>query len=174
MAGCHHPLCFTYNRALRHFKMCIACVCRGSALGRHSLKSANKGTCFEDPDVLNTPADAAFGMVYTCIPACSSPSVSRWKSGVVPSVSKRNCLPNMLSIANSCRARSPLFYDGKCRRTFFCFLRKLRFQDRFAFQNPMVRRPFQSKTEGPDALQLSRPSQRRDLANPGDFETLSL
>ena len=39
MAGCHNPLCFTYNRALRHFKMCIACVCRGSALGRHSLKT---------------------------------------------------------------------------------------------------------------------------------------
>ena len=117
MAGCHHPLCFTYNRALRHFKMCIACVCRGSALGRHSLKSANRSTCFEDPDVLNTPADAAFGMVYTCISACSSPSVSRWKSGVVPSVFKRNDLPNMLSIANSRRARNPLFYNGKCRRT---------------------------------------------------------
>ena len=117
MAGCHHPLCFTYNRALRHFKMCIACVCRGSALGRHSLKSANRGTCFEDPDVLNTPADAAFGMVYTCISACSSPSVSRWKSGVIPSVFKRTYLPNMLSIANSRRARNPLFYNGKYRRT---------------------------------------------------------
>ena len=124
MAGCHHPLCFTYNRALRHFKMCIACVCRGSALGRNSLKSANRGTCFEDPDVLNTPADAAFGMVYTCVSARSSPSVSRWKSGVVPSVVKRNCLPNMLSIANSCRARSPLFYDGKTRRALL-FLKEI-------------------------------------------------
>ena len=141
MAGCHHPLCCTYNRALRHFKMCIACVCRGSALGRHSLKSANRGTSFEDPDVLNTPADAAFGMVYTCISACSSPSVSRWKSGVAPSVFKRNCLPNMLSIASSCRARSPLFYDGKCRRAMM-FLKEIACQIMNFLLKPIGATPF--------------------------------
>ena len=41
-------------------------------------------------------------------------------------------------------------------------------------QNPFVQRPFQSKTEGSDAMGLSGLSQRRDLAKDDGVEPLSL
>ena len=41
-------------------------------------------------------------------------------------------------------------------------------------RNPMVRRPFQYKTDGHDAMASSGTSQRRDLANPLGVEPLSL
>ena len=54
------------------------------------------------------------------------------------------------------------------------FKEKLSFKHVFSVQNRRMRRPFQSKTEGSDAMGLSQLSQRRDLAKVDDFETLSL
>ena len=45
------------------------------------------------------------------------------------------------------RARNPLFYNGKCRRTLV-FLQEIPAQDRISFINQRRRRQFQSKTEG--------------------------
>ena len=54
------------------------------------------------------------------------------------------------------------------------FKEKICFKHVFSAQNRRVERPFQSKTDGPDAMAPSRPSQTRDLAKVDDFETLSL
>ena len=54
------------------------------------------------------------------------------------------------------------------------FKEKLCFKHVFSVQNRRVERPFLFKTEGPDALYLSGPSQRRDFAKVNDFESLSL
>ena len=54
------------------------------------------------------------------------------------------------------------------------FKEKLCLKHVISVQNRRVRRPFQSKTDGPDAMAPSRLSQGRDLAKVDDFETLSL
>ena len=53
------------------------------------------------------------------------------------------------------------------------FVKKIRAEHVISIKNRRGRRPFQSKTDGPDAMTSSGPSQRRDLANVDDFETLS-
>ena len=54
------------------------------------------------------------------------------------------------------------------------FLKKKACRARISVQNRRVRRPFHSKREVCDAMQLSQPSQTRDLANPLGIEPLSL
>ena len=54
------------------------------------------------------------------------------------------------------------------------FKEKLCFKHVFSVQNRRVERQFLFKTEGPDALHLSGPSQRHDLANVDDFEASNL
>ena len=56
----------------------------------------------------------------------------------------------------------------------FGFKEKLCFEHVISVQNRRMRRPFHSKTERPDAMHVSRPSQGRDLAKVDDFETLSI
>ena len=56
----------------------------------------------------------------------------------------------------------------------FCFLKKLLRQDRISFKDRRFEQQFHCKTEGPDAMRSSGPSQRRDLAKVDDFEPLSL
>ena len=55
MLECHHLLCFTVNRALRHSQARMVCMYRDSALGRDSSQSANRGTCFDDSDMPDRP-----------------------------------------------------------------------------------------------------------------------
>ena len=54
------------------------------------------------------------------------------------------------------------------------FKEKLCLKHVISVQNRRMRRQFQSKTEGSDAMTSSRTSQRRDLANPLGVEPLSL
>jgi len=54
------------------------------------------------------------------------------------------------------------------------FKEKICFKHVFSAQNRRVERPFQSKTDGPDAITSSGLSQGHDLAKVDDFETLSL
>ena len=54
------------------------------------------------------------------------------------------------------------------------FKKKLCFKDVFSVQNRKVRRPFHSKREVCDAMQLSQTSRPHDLAKVDDFEPLSL
>ena len=63
MLAVHHPLCFTYNRALRHSSIAIFGMHRASALERNFCKSTNRGTCFEDSDMLKNTEVAAFDML---------------------------------------------------------------------------------------------------------------
>ena len=53
------------------------------------------------------------------------------------------------------------------------FKEKLCLKHVISVQNRRMRRQFQSKTEGSDAMGLSVTSQSRDLAKVDDFETLS-
>ena len=52
MVLCHHHLCVTCYRALRHSQVGMMCMHHDSALGRDSSQSANRGTCFDDSDML--------------------------------------------------------------------------------------------------------------------------
>ena len=54
------------------------------------------------------------------------------------------------------------------------FKEKLCLKHVISVQNRRVRRPFHNKIEVCDAVNLSQPSQRRDLANPLGVEPLSL
>ena len=54
------------------------------------------------------------------------------------------------------------------------FVKKIHVEHVFSVKNPMARRPFQSNTDGPDAMTSSGLSQPRDLAKVDDFEPLSL
>ena len=54
------------------------------------------------------------------------------------------------------------------------FVKKIHVEHVISIKNRRERRPFQSKTEGPDAMAPPGLSQRRDLAKVDDFETLSL
>ena len=56
----------------------------------------------------------------------------------------------------------------------FGFKEKLCFKHVVSVQNRRMRRPFHNKIKVCDAVNLSGVSQTRDLANAGDFETLSL
>ena len=63
MVECHHLLCFTYYRAVRHSQIHMICMYRGSALGRDSSQSANRGTCFDDSDMLDGPEHDAIANI---------------------------------------------------------------------------------------------------------------
>ena len=65
MLDVHHPLCFAYNRALRHSQVRMFCMYRGNALERDSPQSANRGTCFDDSDMLDKPELDAQLMIRT-------------------------------------------------------------------------------------------------------------
>ena len=54
------------------------------------------------------------------------------------------------------------------------FVKKIHIGRAISVRNPMVRRRFQAETEVCGAMHTSQLSRSRDLANPGDFETLSL
>ena len=54
------------------------------------------------------------------------------------------------------------------------FVQKIRAEHVISIKNRRGRQPFQSKTDGPDAMTSSRPSQNRDFANPLGVEPLSL
>ena len=54
------------------------------------------------------------------------------------------------------------------------FVENIHIDHAISVQNPLVQRHFMSKIDVCGAMGPSRTSQRRDLANPGDFETLSL
>ena len=71
MMACHHLLCFTCNRALRYSQVRMICMYRGSALGRNSSQSANRGTCFDDSDMLDRPELDAFAIVCTYKAICA-------------------------------------------------------------------------------------------------------
>ena len=60
------------------------------------------------------------------------------------------------------------------RHETFIFLTKCIAEDRISVHTPMKRRPFLSKTEGSDAMQLLGISQRHDFADPLGVEPLSL
>ena len=53
------------------------------------------------------------------------------------------------------------------------FVKKIHVEHVISIKNRRKRRPFQSKTDGPDAMGSSVPSQGRDLANPLGVEPLS-
>ena len=79
----------------------------------------------------------------------------------------------LAELARHRRARS--FAGGiENRPEALCFVKKIHADHIFSVKNPMERRPFLYKTEVCDAMALSQLSQPHDLANPGDFETLSL
>ena len=105
--------------------------------------------------------------------ALHAPAVFKQKSALDPSVLNRNSIASMLTITKNV-AHGPLVFGTEKRHEPLVSEEKLSFKHVFSVQNTMKRRPFQSKTDGPDAMGSSQTSQGRDLANPGDFETLSL
>ena len=79
----------------------------------------------------------------------------------------------LAELARHWRARS--FAGGlENRPEALCFVKKILVEHVFSVQNRRVRRPFHSKREVCDVVNLSQISQRRDLANPLAFEPLSL
>ena len=79
----------------------------------------------------------------------------------------------LAELARHRRARS--FAGGiETRPEALCFVKKIHVEHVFSVQNRRVRRPFHNKIEVCDAVNLSRISQRHDLATPLAFELLSL
>ena len=66
-----------------------------------------------------------------------------------------------------------LHFRNRNRHKPFNFLAKLFAEDVFSVKNPMGRRQFHTKTDGPEAMHVSGPGQNRDLANPLGIELLS-
>ena len=76
-------------------------------------------------------------------------------------------------LARHLRTRS--FAGGHEKRPeALCFVKKIHAEHVFSLRKPMMQRPFMYKTEGPDAMHLSQPSQGRDLANPLTIESSNL
>ena len=59
----HHLLCFTCIRAFWHYRTTASCTHRSNALRRNLSKSANRGACFEDPDLLSIHDVIAMAMI---------------------------------------------------------------------------------------------------------------
>ena len=79
----------------------------------------------------------------------------------------------LAELARHRRARS--FAGGiENRPEALCFVKKIHAEHVFSVQNTWARRPFQSETEGADAMVPSVPSQGHDFANPLGVEALSL
>mgnify|MGYP003316480969 CR=1 FL=1 len=95
------------------------------------------------------------------------------KSALDLSCLSRNSFANMLAISKTVMHGTFCFAIEKVAEPFG-FKEKLCFKHVFSVRKPMVRRPFHSKREVCDAMQLSHPSRTRDLAKVDDFETLSL
>ena len=60
----HHLLCFTCIRAPRHYPATNICMHRSNALRRNLSKSANRGACFEDSDLLSIRDVIAMTMIW--------------------------------------------------------------------------------------------------------------
>ena len=76
-----------------------------------------------------------------------------------------NSIADMLAIAKTV-ARGSFGFNTEIVVRALVFGKKIHIDHIFSVKNPVERRPFQSETDGPDAMALSHPSQRRDLANP--------
>ena len=71
----------------------------------------------------------------------------------------------LAELARHWRARS--FAGGlENRPTALCFVKKIHVEHVFSVQNTWIRRPFQSETEGADAMDSSGTSHGHDFANP--------
>ena len=71
----------------------------------------------------------------------------------------------MLTIAKTAMRGTPCFAIESVAEPLV-FVEKIRAEHVISIKNRRGRRPFQSKTERPDDMALSVPSQSRDLANP--------
>ena len=79
----------------------------------------------------------------------------------------------MLTIANTV-AHGSFGFNTEIVVRALVFVKKIHIDHAISVQKPLVQRHFMSKIDVCGAMGASRTSQSRDLANPGDFETLSL
>ena len=106
---CHHLLCFTYYRAVRHSQIRMICMYRGSALGRESSQNANMGTCFDDSDMLDKPEHDAIANISTSKSTCAKGEPLAGNS--VENTNRSS--ENARCACSGARSTKPRPFDGK-------------------------------------------------------------
>ena len=167
----HDVLCFTIESARPLLSECMSCTHGRCSAKSKSLKH-ERGYTF---CIHSTCATYQMLLCLVCLDmifVLHAPLGFEQKSALDPSFLSRNSFANMLTIAKTVMHGTFCFAIENVAEPFG-FKEKLCFKHVFSVRKPMMQRPFMYKTDGADAMHLSRTDGGRDFANPLVSETLS-